>query len=120
MIFGEHIVPQSEMIKAILFEDSPCCGGSHLEHEEPADVDRLEGAQSEVVTATFFVLSQSEVIRAILLEESPCCGVPHPERCSLRDALGVQLVDPWSRLPRLVALHWLDVRGGRAAAAQLA
>ena len=30
MIFGEHIVPQSEMIKAILFEDSPCCGGSHL------------------------------------------------------------------------------------------
>ena len=25
-MLGEHIVPQSEVIRAILLEDSPCCG----------------------------------------------------------------------------------------------
>ena len=27
-MLGKHIVPQSEVIRAILLEDSPCCGGS--------------------------------------------------------------------------------------------
>ena len=26
MIFGEHVVPRSEVIRAILLEESPCCG----------------------------------------------------------------------------------------------
>ena len=29
-MLGEHISPQSEVIRAILFEDSPCCAIPHL------------------------------------------------------------------------------------------
>ena len=29
-MLGEHISPQSEVIRAILFEDSPCCAVPHL------------------------------------------------------------------------------------------
>ena len=58
LMLMERIVPQSEVIRAILFEDSPCGGLSWIR-----------------------ISSQPEVIRAILLEGSPCyVGVPAPAR----------------------------------------
>ena len=34
-MLGEHIVPQSEVIRAILSEDSPCCRVAHREVKQP-------------------------------------------------------------------------------------
>ena len=45
----ERVAPHSEVIRAVVLEDSPCCGG--------------------VVPG---------VIRAIVLDGSPCCGVGCP------------------------------------------
>ena len=30
LMFGDHILTQSEVIRAILLEDNPCCGVPHV------------------------------------------------------------------------------------------
>ena len=75
-VLRDRISPQSEVIRAVVLEDSPCCGG----HRTWSWIART-CTQSEVVRVTscpgFAFYHKSEVIRAILLEHSPCCGVPH-------------------------------------------
>ena len=64
MIFGEHTVPQSEVIRAILLEDGPCCGIPHPvpvpEREAAADVDipchHLASADNSILLQSFLSL----------------------------------------------------------------
>ena len=34
-MLGEHLLPQSEVTRAIVLEDSPCCGVPHLAALQP-------------------------------------------------------------------------------------
>ena len=107
LAFGDHVVPQPEVIRAMLLEDSRCCVGANVRHRAVGcavgcplvECDARCGV--EVIRATLLEDSPCcgyEVIRATLLEDSPCCGVEVIRATLLEDS-------PCCGVPALVEEH---------------